>query len=169
MAKATYPLAQILQVKMRRVENAEKVVKEKKALLENEQKKLREREAEREKVKNHYKAKLFQMREEMDQGTTSPKIQQMKIYLKIVQEKLVVEDKKVKDQQAQVEIAEKNLKLAIEDLNRKRQEVEKLETHQVDWKKEMQKEMDIMEGREMDELGNVIFITNVRKSESLRK
>lgn len=167
MAKPTYPLAEVLQVKKRRVENAEKVVQEKKILLEKERQKLKEREAEREKVKNHYNAKLFQMREEMDEGTTSPKIQQMKVYLKIVQENLVVEDKKVKDQQAQVEIAENNLELAKEDLNRKRQEVEKFETHKVDWHLEMRKEMDIIEGREMDELGTVIFIGNTKKRKSL--
>lgn len=167
MAKQVYPLAEVLQVKKRRVENAEQVVKDKKILLEKEEEKLRQREQEREKVKNHYNAKLFQMREEMDMGTTSPKIQQMKVYLKIVKENLVVEDKKVKDQEAQVETAKKNLELAKEDLNRKRQEVEKFETHKVDWKKEMQKEMDIMEGREMDELGTVIFIGNTKKRKSL--
>lgn len=166
MAQAIYPLAQILQVKIRRVENAEQVVKEKKIALENEEKKLRERELEREKVRNHYRAKLFQMREEMDLGTTSTKIQQMRAYLKLVQEKLVVEDKKVKDQELQVEAAKKNLELAKQDLFRKRQEVDKLETHRIDWKKEVRKEMEIIEGREMDELGNVIFITNLRKSEN---
>lgn len=167
MAKQVYPLAEVLQVKKRRVENAEQVVKEKKSLLEKEEEKLRQRELERDKVKNHYNAKLFQMREEMDMGTTSPKIQQMKVYLKIVKENLAVEDKKVKDQEAQVETAKKNLELAKEDLNRKRQEVEKFETHKVDWKKEMQKEMEIMEGREMDELGTVIFIGNTKKRKSL--
>jgi len=167
MAKPIYPLAEVLQVKKRRVENAEKVVQEKKVLLEREREKLREREAEREKVKNHYNAKLFQMREEMDLGTTSPKIQQMKVYLKIVKENLVLEDKKVKDQKGQVELAEKNLEVAKEDLNRKRQEVEKFETHKVDWHIEMRKEMEIMEGREMDELGTVIFIGNIKKRKSL--
>lgn len=166
MAKQIYPLNQVLQVKKRRVENAEEVVKEKIALLEKERQKLKEREAEREKVRNHHNAKLFQMREEMDQGTTSPKIQQMKVYLKIVKEKLIVEDKKVADQQAQVEIAIKNLEAAKEDLRRKRQEVDKLETHKVDWNKEMRKEEEVLEGREMDELGNVIFITNERKKEN---
>ncbi len=167
MAKQIYPLAQVLQVKMRRVENAEEVVKEKKALLEKERQKLKEREAEREKVKNHHNAKLFQMREEMDHGTTSPKIQQMKVYLKIVKEKLVVEDKKVADQQLQVETAIKNLEAAKEELKRKRQEVDKLETHKIDWNREMRKEEEVMEGREMDELGTVIFLTNERKKENL--
>lgn len=167
MAKQIYPLAQVLQVKKRRVENAELVVKEKKGLLEKEEEKLKAREQERQKVKDHHQAKLKQMRDEMDQGTTSPKIQQMKVYLKIVKEQLLVEDKKVEDQKLQVETAKKNLELAKEDLNRKRQEVEKLETHQNDWKKEIRKEEEVEEGREMDELGNVIFLTNQRKRENL--
>lgn len=167
MAKPVYPLGQVLQVKKKRVDDQELVVKEKRNLLEKEKEKLSQREAEREKVRNHHRAKLFQMREEMDQGTTSPKIQQMKVYLKIVQENLLVEDKKVEDQKAQVETAKKNLELAIDELNRKRQEVEKLETHKVDWTKEMRKEAEVEEGREMDELGNVIFLTNQRKRENL--
>ncbi len=167
MARPIYPLKQVLEVKHKRVEDAEKVVKEKIELLKKEQEKLEQRKAEREKVRQHHAAKLFQLREEMDHGTTSPKIQQMKAYLKVVQERLKVEDKKVKDQQDQVDIAEKNLELARQDLARKRQEVDKLVTHQIDWEKEVNKEMEVIEGREMDELGNVIFLTNKRKKENL--
>ena len=53
---------------------------------------MTEREAERNKVKEHKNNKLQQLRETMDQGTTSPKIQQMKVYLKLVDEKLKVEE-----------------------------------------------------------------------------
>lgn len=167
MAKPIYPLKQVLEVKQRRVDEAEKVVKEKKDLLDKENEKLKERERERDKVKEHYYDKLTQMREEMDRGTTSPKIQQMKVYSKVVQERLKVEEKKVKDQQDQVIIAEKNLELAREDLKRKRLEVDKLHTHQIDWEKEVKKELEIIEGREMDELGNVIFLGNQRKRQDL--
>lgn len=167
MAKPVYPLKQVLEVKHKRVEDAEKVVKEKIELLKKEQEKLARAEAERDKVKQHYAEKLQQLREEMDQGTTSPKIQQMKSYIKVVQERLKVEEKKVRDQQDQVEIAEKNLELARQDLARKRQEVDKLVTHEKDWQTELRKEMEIIEGREMDELGNVIFLTNKRKKENL--
>lgn len=167
MAKPDYPLKQVLEVKHKRVEDAEKVVKDKIELLKKEQEKLARAEAERDKVKKHYAEKLLQMREEMDQGTTSPKIQQMKAYLKVVQERLKAEDKKVKDQQDQVDIAEKNLEFARQDLARKRQEVDKLVTHEKDWQLELRKEMEVIEGREMDELGNVIFITNKRKKEKL--
>ncbi len=163
MSKIVYPLKQIIEVKQRRVEEAEKVVREKQLALTKEQQKLAEREKERDKVKKHKQEKLTQLRETMDQGTTSPKIQQMKVYLKVVDEKLKVEEKKVKDQKEQVAIAEKNLEQAKIDLQRKRQEVDKLLIHQKDWEKQMQKEMDIIEGREQDELGAIIHAIHHRK------
>ena len=78
MSKVVYPLKDIIVVKQKRVEEAEKVVQEKKIALEKEEQKLAEREAERNKVKEHKNEKLKQLRETMDQVTTSPKIQQMK-------------------------------------------------------------------------------------------
>lgn len=167
MGNIVYPLKQVLEIKHKRVEEAEKVVKEKQILLQKEEEKLAQREAERNKVLKHQKEKLAQMREEMDHGTTSPKIQQMKAYLKVVQEKLLTEEKKVKDQKEQVEIAQKNLEVAKKDLEHKRQEVDKLETHQKDWEKEMRKEMEIIEGREQDELGNTMYTVNQRRRSML--
>lgn len=158
--ETAYPLRQVLEVKQKRVEDAENVVREKLAALEKEQNILKQKEAERDKAKNHYNDKLKQMRSLMDEGTTSPKIQQMKAYLKVVKERVAIEEKKVKDQQAQVENAEKNLQAARDDLKSKRQEVDKLKTHRTDWVKEMRKEQEIVEGREQDELGSIIFTTH---------
>lgn len=163
MAKIVYPLKQVLEVKQKRVEDAEKMVVEKKLILQKEEEKLVERQAERDKVKKHKNDKLTQMRETMDAGTTSPEILQMKVYIKIVQEKLVIEEKKVTDQQLQVNSAQKNLDLAREELKRKRQEVDKLVTHRSDWEMEMRKEQAIIEGREQDELGSVTYTTNKRR------
>lgn len=163
MGKIIYPLKQVLEVKQKRVDDAEKIVKEKQLLLEKEKEKLAQREAERDKVKAHFKEKLDQLRDTLDHGTTSPKIQQMKAYIKVVQEKLKVEEKKVKDQQDQVNIAEKNLNQAREELRRKRQEVDKLVTHRTDWEKEMLRESEIMEGREQDELGSIVFAAHQKK------
>ena len=162
MGKIEYPLQQVLEVKQKRVEDAEKVVQEKKLALEKEEKKLAEREAERNKVKEHKVDKLRQLRETLDQASSSPKIQQMKVYLKLVDEKLVIEEKKVKDQKDQVAIAQKNLDQAKEELQRKRQEVDKLKSHQKDWEKEMLKEIAIKEGREEDELGSIIHSIHQR-------
>ena len=157
MAEIEYPLKQVMEIKERRVQDQEKVVKEKAQIVEKEKKILEQKEAERDKVKSHYNAKLKQMRQEMDQGTTSPKILQMKVYLKLVKERQAAEEKKVKEQKQQVETAEKNLEIAKNELKIKRQEVDKLVSHRKDWTKEMRKEMDIIEGREQDELGSQIF------------
>lgn len=163
MAKIVYPLLQVLQVKYKRVEDAEKVVKEKLSALEKEKEKLAEREAERDKVLEHHKNKLTQLRSELDGGTTSDKVTQMKDYLKVVKERVKAEEKKVKDQQDQVDLAEKNLQVAKEELRLKRQEVDKLETHRKDWEKEMRKEMEVIEGREQDELGTITHAIHQRQ------
>lgn len=164
MNKAVYPLQQIIAVKERRLEEAEKVVKEKLIALEKENQKLAEREAERDKVKKHKTDKLDQLRETLDTESTSPKILQMKVYLKIVDEKLRIEEKKVSDQKEQVKIAEKNLEAAKIDLHQKRQDVDKLLIHKKDWVKEMRKELELIEGREQDELGSIIHNVNQRKT-----
>lgn len=164
MTLPVYPLKQIIEVKQKRVDDAQAVVREKRAALEKEQQILAQKEAERDKATKHHADKLKQMREELDGGTTSPKIQQMKAYLKVVKERVAAEEKKVSDQKKQVEIAEKNLEAAIADLKMKEQEVDKLLSHRKDWLKEMQKEQDVIEGREQDELGNIIFTSRRRRT-----
>ena len=163
MAKSVYPLKEIVEVKQRRVEDAEKVVIAKKLALEKEEQKLAEREAERDKVKEHRQEKLQQLRDAMDSASTSPKLQQMKVYLKLVDEKLKVEEKKVKDQKEQVALAEQNLNQAKLDLQRKRQEVDKLLIHQKDREKEKKRELELNEEREQDELGSTIHTSQHRK------
>jgi flagellar biosynthesis chaperone FliJ len=163
MAQIVYPLKQVLEVKKKRVEDAEKVVVEKRNALEKEKEKLKQREADRDKAIHHHYAKLTQLRSALDEGTTSDKILQMKDYLKIAKEKVKAEEKKVKEQQDQVEKAAKDLQMAELELRMKRQEVDKLETHKKDWLKQMRKEEEIVEGREQDELGTIIFSSKHRK------
>lgn len=162
MAKAVYPLKQVLEIKKKRVEDAEKVLAEKRELLKQEEEKLKAKEKERDKVLEHHNDKLKQMREEMDKGTTSPKILQMKVYLVVVKDKLKIEEKKVSEQKEQVKRAEQAVEDAILHLKLKRQEVDKLQTHKVDWEKEMRKEEEIIEGREQDEIGSVTFMIHKR-------
>jgi len=162
MALPAYPLREVLEVKEKRVEKQEKIVIEKRTIFEREEKKLKEAEAARDKVLQHRKAKLQQLRKELDSGTTSPKVVQMKYYLEIVKEKLLGEEKKVAAQKNQMELAKKELEAAKEELKRRRNEVDKIKTHRVDWEKMMRKERQIVEGREEDELGQIIFMKNLR-------
>lgn len=169
MNNIVYPLKQVLEIKHRRVDEAEKVLKEKRELLAKEEEKLKQREAERNKVLDHKNEKLKQLREEMSHATTSPKIQQMKVYLKVVDEKLAIEEKKVKDQKEQVKIAQKNVDDAKADLDRKKLEVDKLQAHRKDWEKEMRKEMEIIEGREQDDLGGTMFLSKMQAKKAASK
>lgn len=161
-----YPLREVLDVKRRRVERAEKVVQEKQKILEDEQKKLKECEEARDKVKHHYEDKLLQLRQELDSGTTSTRIERFKIYIKIVQEKLQVEEKKVKQQKAQVEVAEKNLKIAQDELKQRRKEEDKIETHKKEWTKETIREMQFLETKQEDELGSEVFLSRFVREKS---
>lgn len=156
MAKLIYPLKQVLEVKQKRVDDAEKVVKEKLEALEKEKTKLAEKEADRDKVKLHKQAKLQQLRDTLDHDTTSNKIQQMKNYLKVVDEKLYFEEKKVEEQKKQVTIAEENLEKARQELKIKRQEVDKLLMHKKQWEKEAKFEIQKKEEAELDELGSMM-------------
>lgn len=169
MAKIAYPLQQVLEIKQRRVEAAELVVQAKLKALEAEKEKLKQAEAARDAVKQHYQDKLTQFRQELDRGTTSPKILQIKVYIKVVEERLALEEKKVKEQQVKVDNAAKELEAAKEQLRLKRLEVDKLVTHRKTWEKELRKQMEIIEEREMDELGTVIHQIQERRKEDLMR
>ena len=134
--KLEYPLDKVLDIKKKRVTEAEKNVKAKEEALRKELEVLEQKKAERDKVKQHKDDKLKQLRYDMDTGTTTDKIQQAKVYLKLCQEKLVVEEKKVAEQQEQVELAERNLEAAKQELKQRRLEVDKLLSHRKDWLKE---------------------------------
>lgn len=163
MAKIQYPLEQVLSVKKDRVDKAQKVVEEKKRALAVEQEKLKKVEAERDAVLTHHNDKLAQLRKALDEGTTSDEVLKMKAYLKVVKEKLVKEEAKVKEQQQHVRNAEKNLETAEKELKKRRIEEEKLRLHKEEWMKEMNAELAKKETKEHDEIGQVLYESHRRK------
>lgn len=164
-AQPKYPLQQVLEVKKKRVEDAEKVVIEKRKALEKEQEKLIQCERERDQVLQHYKDKLKQLRDELDKGTNTAEIQMMKRYLEVVKEKRAKEEAKVKEQKKQVESAQKQLQEAQEALKQRRLEVDKIEMHRQEWLKGARKELQIEEERSEDEIGSIIFQTKRKEKE----
>lgn len=158
-----YPLSDVLKVKIRRVEDAEKALQLRRRELLQEQEKLKERERERDVVKDHLNDKLKQFRDELDHGTNTHKITQMKNYMKVVQEKLAIEEKKVKEQKDRVKLAEKKVEEAKIDLSNKQREVDKLNEHKKEWLVGAHKEMEVIDAREHDELGNIIYTLQKRK------
>ncbi len=153
-----YPLEQVATIKAKKLEEAEKALKEKKEALTREEEKLKVVEKERDQVKDHRQAKLQQLRENLDAGTSTDKLQQMKVYLKVVDEKLRTKEVKVKDQQKHVENAKKQVEIARQDFLKKQQDVEKLRIHREEWEKEMKIVLEHIEGVESDELGSAMHV-----------
>ena len=93
----------------------------------------------------------------------------MKAYLKVADLRLKEEEKKVEEQKEVVVEAQENLERAQEELKRKRQEVDKLVTHKKDWLKEVQREIEHEEQKEMDEIGQVLYSMHQRKKKKNRR
>src|ERR1700678_4455344 len=93
-----YPLQQLIAIKQKKLEDAEKVLREKKKILEKEEAKQAELEKERDAVKEHREAKLSQLRATLDEKPEPVTIIKMKQYLKLVEEKYRQKEAKVKEQ-----------------------------------------------------------------------
>ena len=157
-----YPLEQLLDIKKKRVEEAEKVVKERRAVLDAEEQRLTSVIATRDKTASHYKEKLFELREGIDRGAVNQdKIAHTQDYLKQVKEQLRQEEQKVKEQTKVRDQAQKSWEEAIGHLRKRRTEVEKLGIHREEWHKGVSKEELRQEGIEIDDLGTAMF--NVRR------
>lgn len=162
-----YPLEPVLAIKRDRVDRAEKVVKEKRRLLEIEQEKLREIEAARDKVKNHYMQKIQQLRELLDEGTTSDAVLQRKAYIKVVAVQLAEEEEKVNKQKENVLAASKELEKAEVNLAKRRKEEEKTRLHKEEWMKEALKEEAREIEKEQDEMGQLLY--QLRKKNNVNR
>jgi flagellar biosynthesis chaperone FliJ len=162
-----YPLDQLVAIKQKRLEEAEKVLTEKKAILAQEEEKLAALEKKRDEVKEHYDAKLKQLREKLDEGTATDKITQMKQYLKLVVEDLKIEENKVTAQLKVVANAQDQVELARQDLFKKQKDVEKLKIHHKEWTKEMNTIIERKEEVIGDEMGSAVH--SIKKAEKKRK
>jgi flagellar biosynthesis chaperone FliJ len=158
-----YPLEQLVIIKQRKLDEAERLLKEKKEILQKEEEKLTTLETERDKTKAHKIAKLTQLREELDRGSTSDKIQQMKQYLKIVDEQLYQKELRVTEQKKKVIEAQKQVDIARQNLVKRQHDVEKLNIHRKEWEAENRLALEREEAVEVDETGTVRHIRRQQK------
>ncbi|MBF5050672.1 Uncharacterized protein CLAVI_000287 [Candidatus Clavichlamydia salmonicola] len=158
-----YPLERVLVIKKDRVSKAEKVVKEKLRLLEIEQQKLKKVKAERDGVFSHYQQKITQLRDSLDQGTTSEEVLKMKAYIQVVKIQLAEEEEKVRKQQEFVTKAVREVDRAKKDLQKRRLEEEKTKMHKEGWLKIAKREEELQEEKEQDEMGQLLYELRRRK------
>lgn len=163
-----YPLEQVLVIKKNRFDRAIKTLEEKKAILEKAYETLYDLTQEQTQVVQHRQDKLDQMRSALDAGTTTDKIQQMKAYLKVVDEKVMEKKKKVAAQQKNVDLAQAQVDLATDDLFQKKKDLEKLELHKKEWLKGATYIVERKEEVEHDEQGSTGY-ERVRREKKNRE
>jgi flagellar biosynthesis chaperone FliJ len=164
-----YPLEQLMTIKKNRFDQAVKTLEEKKAILEKAYEILYDLTQERDEVLRHKTEKLTQLRQALDEGLPTNKLQQMKVYLQVVDEQLAAKNKKVATQQQQVDLAQKQVDLATDDLFQKKRDLEKMELHKKEWEKEVHHWTERKEAVEHDELGSATFQIRKREEEMRRK
>lgn len=167
--EAKYPLAELIDIKKRRFDIAVKVLEDKKRILAEEEKKLQTAEKSRDKALEHKNDKLNQLRESLDTGESTDKVQQKKRYLKIVEEKLQEKQKKVDTQKVQVKNAKEQVEAAKIDMIHKQKDIEKLNMHKKEWERELAQEIERKEAVEQDELGSAVHELKKRKRENPKK
>lgn len=165
----SYPLEQLMTIKKNRFDQAVKTLEQKKEILEKAYEKLYDLTQERDQVLTHKQEKLKQLRDSLDEGTTTDKIQQMKAYMKIVDEKLQEKEKKVQEQQKQVDLAQKQVDIATDELFQRKKDLEKLEIHKKEWEKEVQYWATQKEASEHDEQGSATHSIRKKESEMRKK
>ena len=148
-----YPLEELMVIKKNRFDQAVQVLEEKKTILEKTYETLYDVTKKRDEVLEHKRTKLTQLRDSLDEGTSTDKIQQMKIYLKLVEENLSAKEKKVVEQQKQVDFAQKQVDIATDELFQKKKDLEKMEIHKQEWEKEVHYWAERKEAGEHDEQG----------------
>ncbi len=152
-----YPLEQLMTIKKNRFDQAVKTLEQKKEILEKAYEKLYAATQERDQVLTHKRAKLTQLREALDEGTTTDKIQQMKRYLTTVDERLAEKQKKVSEEQKKVDIAQKQVDIATDELFQRKKDLEKLQMHKQEWQKEAKYWVEQKEAVEHDEQGSQTY------------
>lgn len=165
----SYPLEQLMLIKKNRFDQAVKVLEQKKLILEKAFETLYDLTQERDKALAHKQAKLEQLRNELDEGSTTDKIQQMEAYLKIADGQYKDKEKKVVEQQKQVDIAQKQVDIATDELFQRKKDLEKLEIHKKEWEKELKYWTEQKEAVEHDEQGSQTHTLRKRESETRKK
>jgi flagellar biosynthesis chaperone FliJ len=152
-----YPLVEVIRIKKRRLDEAEKVLREKKQILEKEIEKLSICQKELDEAKKIFDNYLQKLRDAMDSGEPSKKIEQHKIHLKDLKERFLQAQAKLDMQKKAVKKAEEAVELARQDYLQKEKEVEKLHIHKSEWIQAMKLEAQRIEDITMDDISTSSF------------
>ena len=151
-----YPLEQLLEIKEKRVEDAERILNEKKEALQKEEDKLKQCLEKEKEAQQEYDDQLDTFYEDFEGGTKSHKIQQRKEHLKSLLEGVKVAKEKTIKQREVRDAAEVEKDEAKAILDQRRVDLDKIEEHKQVWVKADLEEKERLHIIEHDELGAMI-------------
>ena len=166
MKKKEYPLKEIIEIKKRRLEEAEKILRQKQDALVEAEKNLTEKKkllnasekVKLEMIEKHYK--------KIENGTTADVMERHNHYIQeVINVKIAEEKKKVEAQKKVVQEAHVALDKARAERLEKHKDLEKIHTHEKEWSKEAKKELEIFEAIVEDEIGTIIHGKQSRKKQ----
>jgi flagellar biosynthesis chaperone FliJ len=157
MNEKNYPLIEVIRIKKRRLDEAEKVLREKKLILEKELEKLKVCQKEHDEAKAVFDNYLQKLRQALDEGEPGKKIEQHKLHLKDLKDKFIATQKKLETQKKAVLLAEKAVEEARSDYQQKEKELEKLHIHKGEWIEALKLEETRAEEIKMDEISTSGF------------
>lgn len=157
MNDKNYPLIEVIRIKKRRLDEAERVLRQKKEMLEQEKQKLSLAQKEFDAAKSLFDNYLQKLRDAMDLGEPARKIDQHKLHLKDLKDRFLIAEKKLLIQKKAVEAAEKAVEVARVDYQQKEKELEKLHIHKSEWSEALKLEEKRLEDIKMDEISTSGF------------
>lgn len=152
MNDKNYPLIEVIRLKKRRLDEAEKILRDKKQILAKEEEKLKVIQKELNEAKTKFDTYLQKLRDAMDQGEPSSKIDHHKLHLKDLKELFLMCQKKLDNQKKVVKSAEEAVETARLDYQLKEKECEKLTIHKTEWLQAMTLEQARADELKMDEM-----------------
>lgn len=151
-----YPLQQLLDIKEKRVEDAERELHLKKVALEKEEEKLRKCLEKEKQAQDTYDEQLEAFYTDFQQGTNSDKIKQRKDHLKGLLEKVKLEKEHTAKQEKVRDAAAEEKEEAKRILDERRIDLEKLTEHKKAWVRTDLEEKERLHIIEHDELGAML-------------
>lgn len=160
-----YPLHQIDIIKKKRLDQAERALREKREEERVVQEKYDRAKQDRQKALEARDNKLNLLREKMDEGAPSAKIETIRVYLKIVDETFQQKHQIYETFADKLRGAQEATEAARQEVIQRQKDQEKMQEHRKQWDKEMRAFDEQEEAKLTDDMGTVRFIKDKQKKQ----
>ncbi len=166
-----YPAEQILGLRQKAVEEAERLLRERRLATERERQKLAKLKEERLEIDRRKAAAQDEFQKRLGQPGANIMMENERLvaYEKRCVVEAAAKDAEIRQQDAEVKRAESREQDAKFELNQRIKELEAIKEHKKEWEKETRRELEEAEERKLEEIGEVMHTTRERKEQRVQK